>query len=558
MPDSTAKHADFTAQLAALSQQYTIQLNRTLDDLINCVAGQGKYISHVILADLHARLHKLAGSGGTFGYPELSRQAHALEVIAEHWLKDETTPPPSEWAEWKDGLLALRQTLSSSTTAPLLSRMDLAPVPHQPFERQARIVLIEDDPAIAESLHWGLKQFGYEVTCYPNLNLAESAILANPPDVLVVEITLSGQTSPNSVEAIHALFAQLGHRLPLIFFTAQMDFFVRLMAARAGGDAFLLKPVDAPSLARHIEVLLRERKLAPYRVLIVDDDEELAEHYRLVLMDAGILAETVYQPLAVLEAMRHLRPDLVLMDLYMPEYTGADLARAIRYEEGWQGLPIIYLSAEDNLDRQIVALGSGADDFLCKPISDTRLIATVRTRAARARTVTELMHQDSLTGLLKHASIKERLKQELERARREGTPLAVAMVDIDHFKKVNDTWGHPVGDQVIMTLGHLLRQHLRRSDSIARYGGEEFAAILPGCSEEYALHLLEDIRKRFSEVRFTHGGESFSVTLSAGIAWRNQNTESSDLLTVADAALYVAKRNGRNQIRLAATEIGSI
>ena len=545
-----ANTIDFATQLAVLQQQYVAQLDKSLNEVTDCIAGQGPDIPHVTLVDIHARLHRLAGSGGTFGFVELSRQARLLEITVQAWLESNTAPLPAPWDEWKTGLLALRQTL----VIPVASRpVDKPAVPTLSFSEQkrVRIVLVEDDHELGIKLKQGLSQFGYEVIRYPGFADANAAISAEPPDVLVVDIMLEGQTPADGAQGTTALFNRLGYQLPIIFLTGRTDFPAKLAAARAGGDAFLIKPVDTPTLAANIERLLREREQTPYRVLIVDDDHILAEHYRLVLSAAGILAETISQPQDVLMTMERLHPDLVLMDLHMPECSGAELARIIRFDETWLSLPIIYLSAEGGLDQQIKALGSGADDFLTKPISAPQLVAAVRARAARARKLSELMSQDSLTGLLKHASFKNRLSQEVDRARRQGKPLAVAMVDIDLFKQVNDTWGHPMGDQVIKTLAHLLRQRLRRHDVIGRYGGEEFGVVLPECTLADAVHLIDDIRQRFGEIRFILEGQSFNVTLSAGVVSSETASKAPDLLAQADTALYEAKHSGRNQVRSA-------
>lgn len=426
-------------------------------------------------------------------------------------------------------------------------------------ENRFRVVLIENDEAVVTELSNGLSPFGYEVTYYTVFAEAEAAILADPPDVLIIDIILAGQARADGAEAITQLFSRLGYSLPTIFIASRTDFSARLLAAKAGGSAFLTKPVDISSLAGCIEVLHQTQELQPYRVLIVDDDESLSEHYRSILVSAGMLAEKVSQPKQVLTVMQNLQPDILLIDLCMPECSGVQLARAIRYEEAWLGIPIIYLSAENNLDEQIKALDSGGgDDFLTKPVPDARLIATIRTRAARARKVNELMSKDSLTGLLKHSSIKDRIAQEVERAHRNGKPMSMAMIDMDHFKQVNDTWGHPMGDQVIKTLAHLLRQRLRRQDSIGRYGGEEFAVVLPECNAEDAMRLLEDVRQRFGEVRFIHKGASFTVTVSAGVADSEQCNDAQSLLAAADAALYIAKKDGRNQVRqYAYADVGS-
>ncbi len=542
--------ADFAARFAVLRGQYLKQLNGALDDLLSRVFGQGTDIDPIVLTELHCGLHRLAGSGGTFGLSGLSGKARMLEVTVKSWLDDGGVPEPMQWEELKTDVSALRRFMEPDEASPLIA--DGSPVlqasPSAGQREHVRILLIEDEQPVGDALSKGLGQFGYEVTHCPDFAAAEAAIRVETPDVLIVDIMLSGPVPANSTEALPLLFERLGYRLPTVFLTDRMDFSTRLAAAQVGGGAFLTKPVDISTLAGRIEVLLREREYSPYRVLIVDDDEVLAEHYRLTLEAAGMLAEKVCHPQETLAAMQNLHPDLLIIDLYMPACKGSDLARAIRYEDMWMSLPIVYLSAEDDLDEQVKALSNGGDDFLTKPISDTRLVATVKARAARARKLDELMSQDSLTGLLKHSNIKDRLKQELERAHRQGTVMAMAMVDLDHFKRVNDTWGHPMGDQVIKTLAHLFRQRLRRQDSVGRYGGEEFAIVLPECTAEDAIRLLDDIRRRFGEIRFTHKGHSFAITFSAGVASSSQYSDAQSLLAAADAALYAAKDGGRNQV----------
>ena len=539
---------DFAAKLAVLREQYAKQTKITLDDLVFCVGRQpANAIYGIALTELYASLHKLAGSGGTFGFSELSRQARQLEMVTKYWLDNSKTPEPEEWDTWKVGLSALGHTLSATVDngATMTEAMPLVSLPIVQREH-VRILLIEENQHNADELSMGLGQFGYEIIHCLDFATAERVIRTDVPDVLVVDIMLLGHPP---AEALLPMFERLGYRLPIVFLTERMDFSIRLAAAQAGGGAFLTKPVDISTLAGRVEILLREREQEPYRVLIVDDDDILSKHYRLTLEAAGMLVETVCYPQETLEVMQHLNPDLLIIDLYMPNFKGSDLALAIRYEEKWMSLPIIYLSAESDLDEQIKALSNGGDDFITKPISDKRLVATVKARAGRARKISELMSQDSLTGLFKHSTIKDRLKQEVERSRRDNTVMAMAMVDLDHFKQVNDTWGHPMGDQVIKTLAHLLRQRLRRQDSIGRYGGEEFAVVLPKCTAEDAVHLLEDIRQRFSEIRFMHEGQGFVITLSAGIATSNQCADAQSLLAAADAALYLAKNNGRNQVR---------
>lgn len=544
MTDST----DFSVQLAALREQYAKRLVHTLDNLLSRVKGKGVDIAPIILPELHADLRKLTGSGGTFGFFELSRQARVLEVAVKVWLDDLSVLEAAQWEAWKNDLSALRQAfMTDAAFDASAGKVPLVP-PLLGQNEHVRVILIEDEALIAYELNKGLSQFGYEVTHCADFPAAEAEVRAGMPDVLVVDSMLRGQNPADSAEALPLLFERLGYRLPTVFLADRVDFSSRLAAARAGSGAFLTKSTDISTLAGRIEMLLREHDHAPYRVLIVDDDEVLAEHYRLTLKAAGMLAEKVCRPEETLAAMQSLNPDLLIIDLYMPDCNGADLALAIRYEDAWMSLPIIYLSSADDLDEQIKALSNGGDDFLTKPVSDARLVSMVQVRAARARKVSELMSQDSLTGLLKHSTIKDRLAIEVERAHRQAKVMAMAMVDLDNFKQVNDTWGHPMGDQVIKTLAHLLRQRLRREDSIGRYGGEEFAVVLPECNAADAMRLLDDIRQRFAEMRFIHEGQSFGVTLSAGVATSKQCRDAPGLLAAADAALYKAKDGGRNQV----------
>lgn len=321
-----------------------------------------------------------------------------------------------------------------------------------------------------------------------------------------------------------------------------------------GAEGYFLKPLEVPKLVNRMMRIIEQLQPPPQRVLIVDDDTVLAERYRLVLRGAGMDATILNSAESLIETLASFRPELVLMDLYMPDYTGQDLAALIRQYDCWVSLPIVYLSAETDFDLQIAAMGRGADDFLTKPVSDTQLIAAVRARIARGRQLDEQITKDGLTGLLKHTSIKEAAAVAVAHTRRTGRPVTLAMIDIDHFKLVNDSYGHATGDVVIATLAMLLRQRLRQSDIIGRYGGEEFVAVLTECDATAAYQRIDAIRQHFSAVRITHEGQEFCCNLSAGIACvvDHPDSSSADLLIAADEALYIAKRNGRNQVQIAA------
>ncbi len=543
--------AEFAAELAKLRGAY---LDHLPDELAGIAAGasslSGRESERPLLDELHHRLHKLAGSGGTFGLDDLSREARVLEKQARAWLAGPIEGiDPGALVAFVRGAQALAATLRQGENRPAPPPKS---EPRAPLGRRIDIWLVEDDALLGRELVHLLDQFGYQTRLFTRLDAAEQAAANERPDILIMDV-LFPEEGLNATEALASRPAFRALGCPILFISAQGDFHSRVRAARLGAEGFLTKPLDVPRLVDRLERMFEERQATPYRVLIVDDDITLAEHFRLVLRNAGMEVKVLSEPERIIDTVAAFRPELILLDLVMPGYTGPELATVIRQYDDWVGLPIVYLSAETDLDAQIQALGHGADDFLGKPISDAHLVAAVRVRVARARQLDNLMARDSLTGLLKHARIKEEVDIELARARRGGKPMSVAMIDIDHFKSVNDTYGHAVGDRVIKAIAHLMRQRLRLSDAIGRYGGEEFVAVLPDCDCDTARAVIEDIRVRFAGLRFQHEGHEFACTLSAGVACsvRYPEAKGSDLLIAADEALYAAKRGGRDQVWLA-------
>jgi diguanylate cyclase (GGDEF)-like protein len=193
-------------------------------------------------------------------------------------------------------------------------------------------------------------------------------------------------------------------------------------------------------------------------------------------------------------------------------------------------------------------MSEGGDDFLTKPIKPRHLITTVRNRAARARNLKARMVRDSLTGLYNHTHILQLLEDCSFRAHREDKPVSFAMLDIDHFKKVNDSHGHPMGDRVIKSLALFLKQRLRKTDYIGRYGGEEFAVVMPDTDIQSAFKVLDEIRRRFSEIHYPAQPVDLFCTFSAGVVELGKDDDALTLASKADDALYRAKKAGRNQV----------
>lgn len=296
------------------------------------------------------------------------------------------------------------------------------------------------------------------------------------------------------------------------------------------------------------------------KVLIAEDNRDLRD---IVARMVKTLGHEVMLVSTGKEALRYVHehsPDIVLLDVMMPEMTGFEFCQALQTEEAGRDVHIIITSARDALEDKVKGLELGAADYLTKPFSLAELRARlqvgeriVRHRKSIKEQKTQLEHlarEDMLTGLSNRRHFEERLQEEWQRALRYGHALTLLLCDIDHFKQVNDLYGHAYGDAVLKEVGQTLLRNSRASDVVARYGGEEFVVLLCEASPEQAMVAAERLRAAIKALSFHHPSGSFRVTMSIGIA----SSESKDpegpvrLLAEADEALYAAKGLGRDRV----------
>ncbi len=297
-------------------------------------------------------------------------------------------------------------------------------------------------------------------------------------------------------------------------------------------------------------------------LLLVEDSQTttallskyLGNSYRLLHAKDGV------QAWAALESNPEIA--LVITDIHMPNMTGHQLLVKIRKSEDGRhkNLPVIVMTtAEDNVDRNLAFL-NGANDFVTKPIDEMEMMARVNVHYRLARTIRELEASqfalaeqattDSLTKLRNRRAFFENGAKAVVMARRYMSDLSVVLLDIDHFKKINDTYGHSVGDDALVLVGEILLELSRAEDTVARIGGEEFALLLPDTNRLGTAVLAERIRSAIEREQFISGDKIISITASIGIAtFGVDSAETIDqLLGVADNRLYLAKNAGRNRI----------
>ena len=296
-----------------------------------------------------------------------------------------------------------------------------------------------------------------------------------------------------------------------------------------------------------------DMRVNPVDICIIDDDDA-----QRALLFRRLLAE----PLSVVEApdgerglsqIRHHRPRVVISDMMLPGMSGMELCRRVRADSTLDGTYLIIVTSCDDRDLKHRTLNAGADDYLVKPYDYDELVARIR-NGLRVHKLQERLRRaaltDGLTGLWNHAQFRELLDREFARTRRYGGVASLLMLDLDHFKAVNDTYGHEIGNLVLEAMAtHLLRM-VRDTDIVARYGGEEFAVVCPATGLDEATLLAERIRQTIPPQVRVDSCPQLLVTASIGVAATTDARVRSvrDLIDLADQALYQGKRRGRNQV----------
>jgi diguanylate cyclase (GGDEF)-like protein len=292
------------------------------------------------------------------------------------------------------------------------------------------------------------------------------------------------------------------------------------------------------------------------RILVVDDDPSIVDLLTEFLRHEYDVSGATHG-LQAIDMCRAEPPDLVLLDVTMPGPDGYEVCRMLKADPGTRHVPVIFVTARAEVEEEIRGLEAGAVDFLSKPVHRAIVQARSRTHIVlkqQAEKLRDMAMTDILTGVANRRSIDERLESEWRRCRRNQAPLALIMIDIDHFKLYNDTYGHLAGDNCLQHIAPALKQGLRRpGDLLGRYGGEEFICLLPETALERAVERADELGHIVERLNIVHGHSSAGplVTISRGVSATipSGETELADLLHVTDAMLYEAKRAGRNCTR---------
>lgn len=495
--------------------------------------------------------HKLAGSVGTFGFVAAGRRARQVEQR----LEGGAPLAVDDGRELARCIAALRRELEGGEPA--------AAAPMREGEGAAapatalRLLVVDDDDVWAASVIAAAVQRGFAASHRHVAAVADGADGATAADVALVD--------PDAVHGLEALTRLTGRTppVPVVVASALDRLPERLAVARHGGGWFLRKPLDPAQALDAVERVLRGGDGVPPTVLAVDDDPQVLATLRALLAPLRVRLATLEDPLRLWDRLAQVAPDLLVLDVDMPQVGGVDLCRAVRNDPRWATLPIVFLTAHDDAETVRRVFSAGADDFVSKPIVGPEVVTRVTNRLERARLLRRLAETDPLTGLANRRHGEREMERQLHLAGREGRPLSLAVIDIDRFKAINDRFGHSVGDTVLCGVAALFGRGLRAEDVAVRWGGDEFVVCLYGITGGEVLDRLAGLLDELRGQVFRDGrGAGFAVSLTGGVAqFPEDAADLSGLFRAADAALLAAKEAGRGRFLAAnagqtATESG--
>ncbi len=404
---------DVQSKLAAMTVAFLSKLTDKIRELEESAApivetASEDAIRHALGA-VQALAHRLAGSAGTYGYGNIGHTARNLELTCQALLEHTDLGWQQDLGQVHDLVSLMGEQAKTSTNSAMIPAQRTIQIPdvmvgNISSRKSKNLILVDDDVEQAQFLEQLLTNFGFTIRILEHPSALQQAVLDKRPDAVIMDIMF-----PDDRDAGLATVDQLRKEnvldCPVIFISVREDFSARLEAIRGGSDGYIVKPIDINELVESLNRLIEEGDRPPFRVLIVDDDEDLTGFCQVVLEGAGIVVCAVNDPLMASEEMIRFGPDVIVLDIEMPNCNGFELASVIRQMgDAYLQIPILYLTSHDEVSNQMRAARTGSEDFITKPVDPDRLVSSIVARSERSR-VLKALYQRLRSGEERFSSI---------------------------------------------------------------------------------------------------------------------------------------------------------
>jgi diguanylate cyclase (GGDEF)-like protein len=542
-------------KLAEFRVVFTAEHNDKLSAIIKLWSSARVTHSLENIKKFRFEIHNLRGSSGALNFLKLSNILGLIE--------QEVVPYEEQTNNFPTVIPIIDQQINSLIEAsklnpnPLLtvnsqSKLDelrtTQKTKHEISSQSCRditIALLDDNSTTSAVTNKLLSGFGFDIIQFDTVKLMEMALQQQTFKLCIIDTN----NSVNNQQELLAFASKLKTLGIDVFLLSTVNTFdSRLAAVRAKVNEYLLKPINITTLVSKIRKNFKIDLIRPFRIFLLDDQSVIGDFYKTVLENDGVEVLAINQVETLMTELESFHPDVFLLDMHMPNVSGIEVAKLLRQQSKYDYIPIVFLTADDDIQTKLAVLDCGADDVISKNTSPELIVQQVDSRIQRGQEIRYLASRDSLTGVLNHGQIMDAAAHALRLSTRHQKPISVVMIDLDNFKKVNDTYGHVNGDKVLVSLGQLLLQSVRDTDYVGRYGGEEFVVVFCDADSLTIENKLNNIRASFEQITYKLDNLEFNCTFSAGLASSENHEKLSEIIAAADSSLYQAKETGRNKV----------
>ncbi len=505
------------------------------------------------LDEVFSHIQKLAEGGHKHELSEVNESLFSLEAYLSSFVNSEQEPS----AVQLDKMDELIGQLSESAAAAIAN----SPESNSEAAAPATLVLCagSDKPALDTAL--ALEAKGATVERMDDIDDVLEALETTHPSLIVADTSIMPSIGPLAGERMR-LQAEQNLHIPLVFVGRSNALQLRVEAIRAGSDAFFVAPFDSREIARKIMQLLTPMVEEHYRIMVVEDDPSQAEFAASILTKAGMEVQAITEPMRVLEALEAFNPDLILMDIYMPDVNGIELTTIIREQKEFVAIPIVFLSGEQSAEKQLDALSFGGDDFIPKPIRPKHLLTVVKNRVRRTRKMLAAYSNAALSTpsheeskLLSRQQVLDLITKNLEEGGDPNRPAGIVYVRPDGLDELSRQLDPHSLEALLAELAQVVTDGLEDGDAACRFDDQGIVAFIQRADNGRLLAMADTLSQRIAEHSFVPDGDAVKSTVSTGLCLFDEHfADAAGLVARAERASARAATDGGNRVHVFSVE----